>query len=106
MVVDKQIELFQKLLEKKMSINSKGRIPWNKGKKATKEAIKNQSESHKGLSCPYKWKSVISTNLLTGEEKEYKNIVSATKDGFWDSAISRVAKGLASHHKGFSWRYK
>jgi len=53
----------------------------------------------------FKFKSVISTDCISGEEKIFKSIKDAVSFGFLRSSISDCCRGKLKFHKGFTWRY-
>lgn len=50
-------------------------------------------------------KDVISTDMITGEERHYEAAMDAVREGFDSSAISRCCHGEAKYHKGKYWRF-
>lgn len=48
-------------------------------------------------------KPVKATNIKTGEIRIYKSMLDAEKDGFYNQNISRVCRGKAKTHKGYTW---
>ena len=50
-------------------------------------------------------KSVVSTNILTGEARVWPSAMDAVRAGFDSSCISRCCKGQSAHHKGHRWEY-
>ena len=52
-----------------------------------------------------KSKPVISTDILTGEDRYYGSASEAAADGFNGSLIAQCCLGKSARHKGFKWRY-
>ncbi|UIY60041.1 NUMOD4 motif-containing HNH endonuclease [Burkholderia cepacia] len=50
-------------------------------------------------------KSIISTNLSTGERRVWDSAVEAAKCGFNSTCISMCCNGTRSHHKGHHWQF-
>lgn len=48
-------------------------------------------------------KPVKGTNIKTGEVRIYESMLEAEKDGFYNQNISRVCRGKAKTHKGYTW---
>lgn len=114
----------------KLSKSLKGKSPWNKGKKLTKEHIEKTRITKKikyieGSLKP--WNKGIKTGRPTEKaiknsaiahhkkvqrinkngqiEKIYDSITSVKEDGFNPGCVSRVCKGQLPHHKTFKWKY-
>jgi group I intron endonuclease len=87
----------------KISQSGIGRTPWNKGKQIgpmSDYSIKNSADAHK--------KSVIGTNLETGEVKFYPSAVDTKLDRFNPTAVGQCARSPFSHksHYGWKWEYQ
>ncbi|MCO1396383.1 NUMOD4 motif-containing HNH endonuclease [Burkholderia cenocepacia] len=50
-------------------------------------------------------KSIVSTNLETGEKRLWDSAVEAAKCGFNSACISMCCNGTRSHHKGYHWQF-
>lgn len=50
-------------------------------------------------------KSIIGTNIETGETSEYPSARFAVKDGFTISGISGCCTGKQKNHRGYTWSY-
>lgn len=93
------------IAKKKLSKLKKGiptnQIPWNKGKKASKEVREKLSISHKGQIPPNRKKVLcIETNII------YDSIAEATrKTGIHNSAICLVCNGKRNSAGGFHWQF-
>lgn len=57
--------------------------------------------------CELSGRSVIATNIETGEKRFYKCLNDCRKDGFQPSCVCCCCKGKrgVKQHKGFIWRY-
>ncbi len=92
---------------KKMSIARLGKSPWNKGKKATPEACKNQGIGrlgiNKGSKSPFA-KAVIQLDLNNNFIAKYDTITEAEKE-LDISHISCVIIGKRKTAGGFHWKY-
>lgn len=75
---------------KSLSEARKGRIPWNKGKKMSKEFCEKASKAHKGRTSHRKGKSFV---------EEY----GAERAELLKKQCSLSHKGIISHRKGKSW---
>jgi len=50
-------------------------------------------------------KPVVSTDIVTGEEKRYESGNLARKDGFDRGEVSRCCNGKAGQHRGRTWSF-
>ena len=51
-------------------------------------------------------KSVVGTNILTGDIIEFYSTMEAERNGFYHTAISACCSGKRNYHKGYTWKYK
>lgn len=80
----------------------KGKDPWNKGKKATSEAILNQSKAHIGQPA---WNKTALYCVETGEL--FSSIKEAAiKLNLQSSKICNVLKGKRKHTGGLTFKYE
>ncbi len=79
----------------------RGRTPWNKGKKASKKAIANQSKSHLGQVA---WNKTVIYCVETGEKFESLKDA-ATKLNLQSARICDVLKGNRRHTKKLTFKY-
>jgi hypothetical protein len=63
------------------------------------------SEKFVNLPEDFKFKPVIGTNMLTGEETWFKAMKETRPAGFRPSAVSSCCRGKYKSHRGFTWRY-
>ena len=98
---------------KKIGQNRIYRAPYNKGKRASSEAVRNMSIAQKNSSKTQnrltklnasKRRAVIGINLATGEIIELSHMGADTR--FTKSGINQCCRGKIQHYKGFRWIYK
>lgn len=53
-----------------------------------------------------KRKSVIGTDINTGQERRYDYVNLTAEDGFTPQSVSQCANGLRRSHKGYAWRFE
>lgn len=81
--------------------SQRGRKPWNKGKKPTLEALRNQSLSHIGQPA---WNKKQVFCIETGEIFESLKMASIAMN-LQSSKICLVLKGIRKHTKGYTFSY-
>ena len=79
----------------------KGKDPWNKGKKATEQAKKNQSEAHIGQKA---WNKKAIYCIETKEQFESLH-AAASKLGLQTGHICSVLKGKRKTTGGYTFKY-
>lgn len=85
-----------------LSLSHIGQVPWNKGKKATLEAIQHQSESHLGFKQPEVLNKQRSIKL-TGRPSPMKNKHHSDET---KQHMSKVHMGQVAWNKGLKYKHK
>jgi group I intron endonuclease len=98
---------------KKIAQNREYGTPHNKGKKMSRQAIRNMAVAQKNSIKTQnrliklntsKRKAVIGTSLTTGETIELSHMGADTR--FSKGGINMCCRGKIQHYKGFKWTYK
>lgn len=77
-------------------------------KKGNSKTLTNMTEGGTGGdtgSSWKKWKSVIATNVKTGEEKCYLFVQATRFGGFQPTKVSAICRGKRPIHLGFTFKY-
>jgi group I intron endonuclease len=82
--------------------NQRGKTPWNKGKKPTAKALRNQSLSHIGQTAWNKKAVICNETGQVFESLKQAAIVMKLQS----SKICLVLKGIRRHTRGYTFKYK
>lgn len=72
-----------------------------------KEAFQKMGVKDKDFAIKYRniMKPIVGKNIYTGEKIKFDSIKEACENGFCKQNLHRSLKGIASHHKNYTWRY-